>query len=294
MFDSLWDKLKDFLIASILNNLSNMFADINAKVADIAVDVGQTPQGLNSDIFNMVRGLSDTVIIPIAGVILTFVATYELISMIIDQNNLHTVDSWMIFRWVMKTFIAVLLVTNAFDLIMAIFEAAQQIVNSAAGHITGSAELGLHMGDIEAKLKGMKLEELVGIFAQTFLVSLTIQIISVSIFVVIWGRILEIYLYISIGPVPLSMMGNREWSSVGQNYLKAVAAIGIQGFFILVCVAIYAAMVKSINTAIDITADMMSGCGYSVLLCFSLLKTGTTCSGLLNSHNCMERRVMGK
>lgn len=284
MFDSLWEQLKDFLIEIIMSNLSNMFADVNAKVADIAVDVGQTPSGWNTSIFNMVRGLSDTVVIPIAGIILTFIACYELISMIIDQNNMHAIDTWMIFRWTMKTFLAVMLVTNSFDIIMAIFEAAQHIVDKAAVFITGSAELGLHMDNVEDTLRAKELSELVGIFATSFLVSATLKIVSMAIFIVIWGRILECYLYISIGPVPLATMGNKEWSSVGQNYLRAVAAIGIQGFFILVCVAVYTAMVQSIQSSADIGKAMLSCCAYSVLLFFSLLKTGSFSKAILNAH----------
>ena len=106
ILDKLAEWLKELLISGILGNLSGMFDTVNTKVGEIAGEVGMTPSAWNGGVFNLIRSLSETVIIPIAGIILTFVMCYELIQLVIEKNNLHDVDTWIFFKWIFKTFVA--------------------------------------------------------------------------------------------------------------------------------------------------------------------------------------------
>jgi hypothetical protein len=248
--------------------------------------VGKTPLQWNSGVFSMIQSLSETVIIPIAGAILAFVMCYELIQMVIDRNNLNEIDTWMFFRWIFKTIVAVLLVTNTFNIVMGVFDMAQHVVNSSAGVIISNPNIDLAsvLPDMEARLQLMELGPLFGLWFQSIFVGLTMKALTICIFLVIYGRMLEIYLMTSLGPIPLATMTNREWSGMGQNYLKSLLALGFQAFLIMVCVGIYAVLVRSISTDADIIAAIWTCMGYTVLLCFALFKTGSLAKSIFNAH----------
>jgi hypothetical protein len=248
--------------------------------------VGKTPLQWNSGVFSMIQTLSETVIIPIAGLILAFVMCYELIQMVIDRNNLHDMDTWMFFKWVFKTFVAVLLVTNTFNIIMGVFDVAQHVVNQSAGVIISDAgiDLASAIPDMETRLQAMELGPLFGLWFQSIFVGITMKALSVCIFIIIYGRMLEIYLMTSLGPIPLATMVNREWGGMGQNYLKSLLALGFQAFLIMVCVGIYAVLVQNIATETDIIAAIWACMGYTVLLCFTLFKTGSLSKAIFNAH----------
>lgn len=288
--ESIWQKIRDtiqeFLIGCIKSNLGNMFSSVNTKVTEIAGDVGQTPAGWNSSIYSMIRSLSETVIIPIAGIIITFVLVYELITMVIEKNNLQNFDTFIFYKWIFKAFVAVTLVTHTFDIIMAVFDVAQNVVNSSAGLINANASIDIAavLGDIETQLEAMELWDLFWLCVQTMLIGLTMNALSICILLVLYGRMMEIFIYVSIAPIPLSTLANREWGSIGQNYLKGLAALGFQGFFIMVCVAIYAVLVQSISNSSDISMTIWSCAGYTVLLCFALFKTGGVSKSIFNAH----------
>lgn len=288
--ESIWQKIRDtiqeFLIGCIKSNLGNMFSSVNTKVTEIAGDVGQTPAGWNSSIYSMIRSLSETVIIPIAGIIITFVLVYELITMVIEKNNLQNFDTFIFYKWIFKAFVAVTLVTHTFDIIMAVFDVAQNVVNSSAGLINANASIDIAavLGDIETQLEAMELWDLFWLCVQTMLIGLTMHALSICILLVLYGRMMEIFIYVSIAPIPLSTLANREWGSIGQNYLKGLAALGFQGFFIMVCVAIYAVLVQSISNSSDISMTIWSCAGYTVLLCFALFKTGGVSKSIFNAH----------
>ena len=274
--DAISEWIRQFLIDGIMASFASIFGYVNDQVADIAVQVGQTPEGWNSGVFAMVRNLSETVVLPIAGMILTFVLCYELIQLIIEKNNLADFDTFNIFKWIFKTFIAVYILTNTFNIVMAVFDLAQSVITASAGLITGSTALGSPemMAALEATMEDMGIGELLGVWLQIQLIGFAMFIMSIVIFIVVVGRMLEIYLTVSVAPIPLSTMVNREWSSVGNNYLKALLAVAFQGFLIMVCVAIYAVLVGSIATAANIHAAIWTVVGYTALLCFMLLKTG--------------------
>lgn len=278
--------LKELLITGITDNLTGMFDTVNQRVGEISAQVGTTPSAWNGGVFSMIKSLSETVIIPIAGVILTFIMCYELISMVIDRNNLHDVDSWMFFRWICKTFCAVLIVTNTWDIIMGIFDVAQGVVNRAGGVIAGNANINISstIGSLSTKLEAMELGQLIGLYFQSMIVGLSMSILSVCIFVIVYGRMVEIYLTASLGPIPLATMVNREWGSIGQNYLKSLLALGFQAFLIMVCVGIYAVLVQSISTDADIMKAVWTCMGYTVLLCFTLFKTGSLSKAIFAAH----------
>ena len=278
--------LKTLLIKGITDQLTGMFDTVNLKVGEIAAQVGTTPSAWNGGVFSMIRSLSETVIVPIAGVVLTFIMCYELIHMVIDKNNLHDVDTWMFFKWVFKTACAVLILSNTWNIVMGIFDVAQSVVNRAAGVISTRTNIDISavIGGLTAKLESMELGQLIGLYFQSMIVSLSMSILSVCIFVVIYGRMVEIYLTVSLGPIPLATMANHEWGSIGQNYLKSLFALGFQAFLIMVCVGIYAVLVQSIAIDADIMKAVWTCMGYTVLLCFTLFKTGSLSKSVFNAH----------
>ena len=286
ILDKLAEWLKELLISGILGNLSGMFDTVNTKVGEIAGEVGMTPSAWNGGVFNLIRSLSETVIIPIAGIILTFVMCYELIQLVIEKNNLHDVDTWIFFKWIFKTFVAVFLVTNTWNIVMAIFDVAQNVVSQSGGIISGSTSIDLSTAipDMEAQLEAMDLGPLLGLWFQSMVVGLTMNILSICIFLVVYGRMIQIYLVTSVGPIPFATMSNREWSSVGQNYLKSLIALGFQAFLIMICVGIYAVLIQEISTADNISAAIWGCMGYTVLLCFTLFKTGSMAKGIFSAH----------
>lgn len=280
------DWFKGILIDGIIGNLTGLFETVNQKVGSISVDVGATPQSWNASIFGMIRGLSSSVIIPVAGAILAFVMCYELIQMITEKNNMHDIDTFMFFKWIFKTFVAVLLVTNTWNIVMGIFDMAQQVVNQSAGVIIGSTSLDINsaMTNIETRLEAMGVGELLGLWFQTLFVGLTMDILSICIMLVIHGRMIEIYLVTSVGPIPMATMANNEWRSMGQNYLKSLLALGFQAFLIMVCVGIYAVLIQSIALSSDVTGAVWTALSYTVLLCFCLFKTGSMAKAIFGAH----------
>ena len=286
ILDKLAEWLKELLIDGITGNLSGMFDTVNTKVGEIASEVGMTPSAWNGGVFNLIRNLSETVIIPIAGIILTFVMCYELIQLVVEKNNLHDIDTWMFFKWIFKTFVAVLLVTNTWNIVMAIFDVAQSVVNQSGGLISSTTDIDLATAipDMEAQLEAMDLGPLLGLWFQSMVVGLTMNILSICIFLVVYGRMIEIYLVTSIGPIPFATMSNREWSGVGQNYLKSLIALGFQAFLIMICVGIYAVLIQEISTSDNLSAAIWGCMGYTVLLCFTLFKTGSMAKSLFGTH----------
>ena len=288
--DLLWDKitewLKDLLISGITNNLTGMFDATNQKVAEISGQVGMTPHGWNGGIFNMIQNLSNTVIVPIAGAILAFVMTLELIQLITEKNNLGDVDTWMFFKWAFKSAAAVLIVTNTWNIVMGVFDAAQSVVASASGVVISdtSIDIATVLTDLESRLKAMEIGPLFGLWFQSMFVGICTWALSICIFIVIYGRMIEIYLVTSIAPIPMATMLNREWGSMGQNYLRSLLALGFQAFLIIVCVAIYAVLVQNIAAMADISAAIWTCMGYTVLLCFCLFKTSSLAKGIFNAH----------
>lgn len=288
--DSILDKitewLRTMLIEGIITNLSGMFDNVNQQVGEIAGEVGLTPAAWNAGVFSMICNLSESVIIPIAGVILAFVMTYELIQMVIDRNNLHDLDTWIFFKWILKTFVAVLLVTHTFDIVMGVFDMAQAVVNGASGVISADASVNLTttVADLQTRLTAMELGPLFGLWFQSLFIGLTMQALGICIFLVIYGRMIEIYLVTSVGPIPMATMANREWGSMGQNYLRTLLALAFQAFLIMVCVGIYAVLVHNIATEPDIIKAVWTTMGYTVLLCFTLFKTGSLAKSIFNAH----------
>jgi hypothetical protein len=288
--DFLWDKitewLKDVLISGITSNLSGMFDATNQKVAEISGEVGLTPQAWNGSIFNMVRSLSENVIVPIAGVILAFVMTLELIQLITDKNNLNDVDTWMFFKWAFKSAAAILIVTNTWNIVMGVFDAAQSVVARASGVMISdtSIDIASVLTDLESRLAEMDIGPLFGLWFQSLFVGICTWALSICIFIVIYGRMIEIYLVTSVAPIPMATMMGKEWGGMGQNYLRSLLALGFQAFLIIVCVAIYAVLVQNIGTMADISAAIWTCMGYTVLLCFCLFKTSSLAKSVFNAH----------
>ena len=280
------DWLREILLGGIISNLSGLYDSTNTRVAEIAGQVGTTPAAWNSSIYNMIRALSDNVILPIAGVVLAFVMTLELIQLIVDRNNMHDVDTWMFFKWIFKTACAVLIVTNTWNIVMGVFDLAQSVVNSAAGVTVTQASLDISsiVTDLESRLMDMELGPLFGPWFQTLFVGVCMWALSICIFIVVYGRMVEIYLVTSVAPVPMATMMNREWGQTGQNYLRGLLALGFQAFMILVCVAIYAALIGNIAVSDDISYAIWTCMGYTVLLCFTLFKTGSLAKSVFHAH----------
>ena len=287
--DFIWNKvtewLKGILIGGIMGNLQGLFDNVNQQVSGIAGQVGTTPQAWNSGVYSMIRSLSDNVILPIAGVILAIVMTMELLQLVLEKNNLQSFETWIFFKWIFKTFCAILIVTNTWDIIMGIFDAAQSVVRSAAGIVRADTDIDLAqvIGDLEVRLQEMELGALLGLWFQTLFVGVTLQALSICIFVIVYGRMVEIYVVTSLAPIPMATMMNHSWGQMGQNYLRSLFALGFQAFLIIVCVAIYAVLVHTIAVGTDVVAAIWTCIGYTVLLCFSLFKSGGVAKQIFNA-----------
>ena len=286
ILDIITDWIKGILRDCIMGNLDGMFDQINSEVGEVAANVGTTPAAWNAGVFSMIRSLSDNVVIPIAGIIITFVLCYELISMLMEKNNFHDFETYAIYKWILKAFIAVYLVTHTFDITMAIFEVTQNMVQQSSGIITGSTSIDFAtvIGDVSTQLEAMEIGELFGLLVETMLLKITMPILSFCVMIVLVGRMIEIYIYCSVGAIPFATMTNREWGQMGNNYLRGLVALGLQGFFIMICVAIYAVLVGQITSGTNIHLAIWQCAGYTVLLCFSLFKTGAISKSILNAH----------
>ena len=286
----LWDKvaewLKELLIGSIMSNLTGLFDNVNRQVAGIADNVGATPQAWNGGVFGMIRNLSDNVILPIAGVILALVATLELIQMIVDRNNMHDMDTFMLAKWVFKTACAVVIVTNTWNIVMAVFDVAQSVVSRASGLVIADTDIRIDsvIVGLEAKLAEMELGALFGLWVQSMFVGFTMWALAICIFIITYGRMIEIYLVTSVAPIPMATMANREWGQMGQNYLRSLFALGFQAFLIIICVAIYAILVRGIAVESDVSTAIWTCMGYTVLLCFTLFKTSSLARSVFHAH----------
>ncbi len=283
--DWITDWLKELLIGGIMDNLSGLFDTVNARVGEIAVQVGTAPAQWNAGVFSLIRRLSETVILPIAGLVLTFVATYELIQLLVERNNLHDLDYWIFFKWIFKTACAILILSNTFNIVMAVFDVAQRVVAQSAGLIQGSTDVSPDMlADLEAALEGMDLGPLLGLWLQSFVVQLTMTALNIVIFVIVYGRMIEIYMLTSLAPLPVATLANRELGGAGQNYLRSLFAVGFQGMLILVCVGIYAVLIQGIASGGDPIGAIWGTIGYTVLLCYCLFKTGSIARSVLGAH----------
>lgn len=286
IWNSITDWLKEVLVSGIVSNLSGMFDSTNEQIGEIAGQVGLTPQAWNSGIFNMIQNLSNNVILPLAGAILAIVMTLELIQLITDRNNLNDVDTWMFFKWVFKSATAVLIVSNTWTIVMGIFDAAQSVVNGAAGVMIGNTSIDISsvVTDLESRLMEMDVGPLLGLWFQSLFVGICTWAITICIFIVIYGRMIEVYLVTSVAPIPMATMANREWGQMGQNYLRTLFALGFQAFLIMVCVAIYSVLVQNISVSGDISNAIWTCMGYTVLLCFCLFKTSSLARSVFNAH----------
>lgn len=285
ILEQITDWLKSMIISGIMGNLSGMFDSVNQQVGQIAGDVGTTPANFSPAVFSMIRNISESVILPIAGMVLTFIACYELIQMLIEHNNLANFETWTFFKWVFKTFLAVTLISNTFNITMAVFDVAQQVISRSGGLISGSTSVSdATLTAMQATLEGMDLGPLLGLYLQTFVVQVTMLALSAIIFVIVYGRMVEIYLMVSLAPIPFATFGNHEQSHTGQNYLRSLFALGFQGFLIMICVGIYAVLIQNLTFSDNIISSIWGVMGYTVLLAFTLFKTGSLAKSVFAAH----------
>ena len=285
ILEQITDWLKSMIISGIMGNLSGMFDSVNQQVGQIAGDVGTTPANFSPAVFSMIRNISESVILPIAGMVLTFIACYELIQMLIEHNNLANFETWTFFQWVFKTFLAVTLISNTFNITMAVFDVAQQVISRSGGLISGSTSVSdATLTAMQATLEGMDLGPLLGLYLQTFVVQVTMLALSAIIFVIVYGRMVEIYLMVSLAPIPFATFGNHEQSHTGQNYLRSLFALGFQGFLIMICVGIYAVLIQNLSFSDNIISSIWGVMGYTVLLAFTLFKTGSLAKSVFAAH----------
>ena len=286
IFEAIEEWMRNLLTGMVSSNLTTMYTDGNEKTGQIAAQVGQTPQGWNGNIYSMIQNLSDSVIVPIAGMIITFVLCYELISMLTEKNNMHDIDTWMFFKYFFKMWVAVWIVSHTFTITMAVFDVGQSVVSRAAGVISSDTAINIDtmITTMETAMESMEIGELVILALETMLVSLCMKVISVFITVILYGRMIEIYLYSSVGAIPFATMSNREWGQIGNNYLRGLFALAFQGFFMMVCVGIYAVLVANIQMSDNIHSALFGVMAYTVILCFSLMKTGNFARSIFNAH----------
>lgn len=285
LLEQLTEYLKGILVSGIMDNLTSTFNSLNSKLGEVTSNLVQSPVDFQPSVFNMIRSLSENVIMPIAGIILTFIACYELIQLVIAHNNLANFETWIFFKWVFKTFVAVELITHTFDITMAIFDVAQHVITQSGGIIAGTVTIDASdLANMQTTLEGMELGPLFAIFLQTFVVQFLFNILAMIIYVIVVGRMIEIYLYVSMAPIPFATFGNREQSMIGQNYFRSLFALGFQGFLIMVCVGIYAVMIRDVAFTSDIMGSLWNALGFTILLGFTLFKTGSVAKSILHAH----------
>jgi len=285
LLTSIEEWLRGILMSGILSNMRTAFDSVNVQVGSIAGEVAKTPFTFNASIFAMIRNLSENIIMPIAGIILTFIACYELIQLVISHNNLANFETWIFFKWVFKTFIAVLLITNTMNITMAVFDVSQYVVQSASGIITESTYVDTTgFENFEYFLEMQTTGELFAILLQSFVAQFLIYILAALIYVIVYARMIEIYWMISMAPIPFATFGNKEQSMIGQNYVRSLFALGFQGFLIMVCVGIYAVLIQTIALDTDIIGSLWGVMGYTILLAFTLFKTGSVAKSILHAH----------
>ena len=285
IFDKIEEFFRELLLGGIKANLESMFIDINDKVGVIATDVGKTPMGWNGEVYSFIKSINDSVIIPIAGLIITAVLCIELINMVMQKNNMHDTDTFEFFKYMIKMWIAVWLVSHAFTFSMAVFDVAQHLVNKAAGVINTSAVFyGNKIVAMLDTIKEKELGELFMILMETTLVRAAMQGIALVIMLIVYSRIFEIYVYSSVSAIPFATMGNKEWGSIGTNYIRGLFALGLQGLILMICLGIYAVLVKTINVTGDIHMSIFSVLGYALLLGLMMMKSGTLAKSILNAH----------
>lgn len=290
MFDSIFEAIAEWargiLAEMVRYSMTTMYTDVNEKTGEIAAQVGQTPQGWNGSIFSLIQNLSNSVIVPIAGMIITFVLCYELISMLTEKNSMHEIDTWMFFKYFFKMWVAVYLVSNTFTIAMAVFDVGQHVVSAAGGAINAQTAINIDtmIEAMETAMESMEIGELVVLALETMLVSLCMKIMSVLITVLLYGRMIKIYLYTSVAPIPFATFSNREWGQVGNNYFRGLLALGFQGFFMMVCVGIYAVLVSTIQISDNMHSALFGVAAYTVILCFSLMKTSGLSKAVFNAH----------
>ena len=285
IFEQMTSWIKDWMVDALMDLFTGMFDGLNAQVGQVASDVATSPANFTPGVYNLMQQVSNNAIMPIAGMILTFIACYELIQLVIAHNNLANFETWIFFKWMFKTYVAVMLITHCFDFSMAVFDVAQHVVSKSGGLIAASTAIDdSALATMRSTLEAMDPAELFGIFFMVMFVNLATRILAAFIFVVVYGRMLEIYLTISLAPIPFATFGNREQSQIGQNYVRGLFALGFQGFLIMVCVAIYAALIKSVAFSSDIVGSMWGVLGYTILLCFSLLKTSSISKSIFSAR----------
>ncbi len=285
ILESIEDWFRELLVSGIMDNISNTFQSVNAEVGAIATEVGTSPADFQPAVYNMIATLSENVIMPIAGIILTFIACYELIQLVIGHNNLANFETWIFWKWIFKTFVAVMLITNTMNITMAVFDVAQHVVAESGDIISESTAIDdSTLADMEDTLEDMDIGPLLSIYLQSFIVQFLIYILSALIFVIVYARMIEIYLMVSLAPIPFATFGNKEQSMMGQNYLRSLFALGFQGFLIMVCVGIYAVLIQTISFTTDIIGSLWGVMGYTILLAFTLFKTGAVAKSILHAH----------
>ncbi len=285
ILQSIEDWFREMLVSGIMDYLGNTFDSVNNRVAQISSDVGMSPAGFSPSVFGMIQNLSENVIMPIAGIILTFIACYELIQLVISHNNLANFETWIFFKWIFKTFVAVTVITNTMNITMAVFDVTQHVINSAGGLIGGSTSIDSSaLAGMRGTLEAMDIGPLLSIFLQAFVVQFLIYVLSALIFVIVYARMIEIYLMVSLAPIPFATFGNSQQSHIGQNYLRSLFALGFQGFLIMVCVGIYAVLIQSVAFSSDIIGSLWGVMGYTILLAFTLFKTGAVSKSILHAH----------
>ena len=226
--DSITETIRDFLRGWVMANLEDLFGGVNDKVGQIANEVSKTPSTWNSSIFGTIRTLSDNVVVPIAGIIITYVLCYELISMVIEKNNMHDFDTALFFKYLFKACIAVLLLSNTSQFVMAAFDVGSSMTLTAGRVITGDTTVRIPstiQTIFNEQLHHMPTGDLISLGFETMLCKLCLRFISLFITVILYGRMIEIYLYVSVAPIPFATLSNKEWGNIGSNYIRGVFAL---------------------------------------------------------------------
>ena len=286
IFQQISDAIHDFLVNLVGGVFIQIFDEANEQTGQIAAQVRLSPSDWNSNIFTMIRNLSDNVMIPIAGMIITFVLCYELITAITERNNMRDVDVDTFIKYIFKACVAVFLLSHTFDIVLGIFDVSKWVVDNAVPSIQNDTYVDVISiyNNFKDTLEAMDNGSLLLLFLEVSIVSLAVRAIAILVAVILINRMIEIYLYCSVAPIPFATITNREWGNIGTNYLRSLLSLAFQSFFIMVIVGIYSVLVKQLQFSTSLN-DLVFQLGiYSVVLCMALLNTSTISRSIFNAH----------
>ncbi len=293
----LW--IKGILADTVCSNLRSMMETIQTLTVGLDSELALSPDSYNADMWSMLQNVIDSAIVPVASLVLTAIMCLELISWLNEQNNMRTTGDIMaqFVKFIVRLFIGVLLVQKSYDITLWVFRLSNFVIFNAIGTINTSISADILSGSsleaIKETLVTLEIGDLLTIIGVSFLASLATVIIQAAAWIVILGRVIQIYMYCSVGAIPYATLTHKETSGIGKNYLLNLAALGFQGFFMLIAIAMYGYLINDAISKLD-PGDLVSPMGFisfvlKLLCCggallFTLIGSKSLSKSIFNAH----------